>query len=218
MNSSDFRQLAWGKLSGNWGGPISVALVYLVVSSVLNYITKEMLYASVITTVILAPLNIGVNKYFIHFAKSKNPEFDMMFDGFKESFVKSVLLNLLTWLFVILWALLFIIPGIIKLFAYAMAPYILTEDPNVGITEALDRSQEMMQGYKMDLFILWLSFIGWFILCVITFGVALIWVAPYVRLATTEFYLQISGGNKVASVVEEDTKSEEDSFDAFLLK
>jgi len=76
----------------------------------------------------------------------------------------------------------------------------------------------MMKGYKLDLFILWLSFIGWFILSVITFGIALIWVVPYIRLATTEFYLEVSGGNKTPEVVVEQPLAEEDSFDSFLLK
>ncbi len=218
MNSSDFRQLAWGKLSGNWGGPIAVALVYIVINSIMTYITKDMLYASLITTIVTAPLQIGLMKYFILFSKSLNPEFDVMFDGFKESFVKSILLAYLTGIFILLWLLLFIIPGIIKIFAYAMAPYLLAENPNISLTEALDRSQEMMKGYKMDLFILWLSFIGWFILCVITFGIALIWVAPYFSLTNAEFYLQISGGNKTPEVVEEQPQAEEDSFDSFLLK
>jgi uncharacterized membrane protein len=218
MNSSDFRQLAWGKLSGNWGGPIAVSLVYLVITSILSYITQNMLYAGLITVIVTAPLQIGLYKYYILFSKSLNPEFDVLFDGFKESFVKSILLTYLTGIFIFLWLLLLIIPGIIKAFAYAMAPYILAEDPNIGITEALDRSQEMMNGYKMDLFILILSFFGWFLLGIVTLGIAFIWVAPYVSLAMAEFYLQVSGGNTVADVVEEQPQAEEDSFDSFLLK
>lgn len=218
MNSSDFRQLAWGKLSGNWGGPIAVALVQLLIINIVNYIFKDMRYATYVFLLILSPLNIGVLKYFILFSKSLNPEFDVIFDGYKESFVKSFLLAFLTNLFIALWLLLLVIPGIIKIFAYAMAPYVLAQNPHIGVTEALDRSQEMMKGYKLDLFILWLSFIGWFILSVITFGIALIWVVPYIRLATTEFYLEVSGGNKTPEVVVEQPQAEEDSFDSFLLK
>jgi uncharacterized membrane protein len=218
MSSYELRQRAWSKLTGNWGGPIAVSLIYAVITGVLSAITQNMPLASLLSILVTAPLAIGLNKYFIQFSRSLSPDVEVLFDGFKESFVSSILLSLLTALFVFLWTLLFIIPGIIKAFAYAMAPYILAENPSVGITEALDQSQEMMKGHKMDLFILGLSFIGWVLLGLITLGIAFIWVAPYISAASAEFYLEVSGGNIVHSVDETEKPAEEDTFDSFLLK
>lgn len=218
MNSSDLRHLAWGKLAGNWGGPIVVSLIYSLITGAISYFTQNMPFASILAIIVTAPLAIGVNKYFIQFSRSQSPEIEVMFDGFKESFTNSILLSFLTGIFIFLWMLLFIIPGIIKAFAYAMAPYILAENPSINVTEALDESQEMMKGHKMDLFILGLSFIGWFLLGLITFGIALIWVIPYMQAAQAEFYLEVSGGNVITEAVDEQKPTEEDSFDSFLLK
>lgn len=218
MNSSDLRHLAWGKLSGNWGGPIVVSLIYSLITGAITYFTQNMPFASILAILVTAPLAIGVNKYYIYFAKSQSPEMEVMFDGFKENFASSIILDLLTGLFVFLWALLFIIPGIIKAFAYAMAPYILAENPGMSATEALDQSQEMMQGHKMDLFILGLSFIGWILLGIVTLGIAFIWVIPYMHAANAEFYLEVSGGNAIPEAEVETKPAEEDSFDSFLLK
>lgn len=218
MNSSDFRHAAWGKLSGNQGGPIAVSLIYMVITGVLSAITQNMPAASLLSVIVTAPLAIGLNKYFIEFSKQLSPDVEVLFDGYKESFLSSILLSLLTGLLIFLWMLLFIIPGIIKAYAYAMAPYILAENPTISITEALDESQEMMKGHKMDLFILGLSFIGWVLLGLITFGIAFIWVIPYINAAHAEFYLEVSGGNVIAEAVEEQKPTEEDSFDSFLLK
>ena len=90
-----------------------------------------------------------------------------------------------------LWTLLFIIPGIIKSFSYAMTPYIIEEFPELSCTEAIHRSRMMMRGHKFDLFWLWLSFIGWGILSILTAGIGLIWLAPYMETAQAAFYEEV---------------------------
>ncbi len=195
-----------------------MSLIYMVITGVLSAITQNMPAASLLSVIVTAPLAIGLNKYFIEFSKQLSPDVEVLFDGYKESFLSSILLSLLTGLLIFLWMLLFIIPGIIKAYAYAMAPYILAENPTISITEALDESQEMMKGHKMDLFILGLSFIGWGLLGLITFGIAFIWVIPYINAAHAEFYLEVSGGNVIAEAVEEQKPTENDTFDSFLLK
>lgn len=84
--------------------------------------------------------------------------------------------------------LLFIIPGIVKSFSYAMTPYILEENPELSANEAIDRSRAMMKGHKFDLFWLYLSFIGWILLSILTLGIGLLWLAPYMQTATAAFY------------------------------
>lgn len=212
MNSSDFRHRAWSKLSGNWGGPIAVVLIQMLLIGVVSGISS-----GIGTIIVVGPLLVGVSGYFVNFALSKNPRFEDMFDGFKNCFGNSIVLYLLTMLFTFLWSLLLIIPGIIKQYAYSMAPYIMAENPMMTATEALDESQRIMKGHKMDLFILQLSFIGWFLLVIITFGIALIWVAPYIEAARAEFYLEISGGNETPVDTNDVlVDKSEDSFDAFL--
>ena len=98
---------------------------------------------------------------------------------------------LLVGILTFLWSLLFIIPGIIKAFSYAMTPFILDENPELGASEAIHRSRMMMKNHKFDLFWLYLSFIGWFLLCCITCGIGFIWLTPYINTAKASFYEEV---------------------------
>ncbi|MBO7575052.1 MAG: DUF975 family protein [Bacteroidales bacterium] len=89
---------------------------------------------------------------------------------------------------VFLWSLLFLIPGIIMSFSYAMTPYILEEHPEIGAWDASTRSKEIMTGHRFDLFWLYLSFIGWAVLCILTFGIGLFWLIPYMSASEIGFY------------------------------
>jgi len=96
-------------------------------------------------------------------------------------------------LYCLLWSLLFIIPGIIASYSYAMTGYILAEHPELTASEAIERSKEMMSGNRFRLFCLHLSFIGWAILCAFTFGIGNLWLTPYRQAATAAFYREVSG-------------------------
>ena len=104
---------------------------------------------------------------------------------------------LLMHIFIILWSLLFLIPGIVKAFSYAMTPYILEENPELGANEAIDRSRAMMKGHKFDLFWLLLSFIGWAILCVFTLGIGTLWLTPYTQTSVAAFYEDVKADYEV---------------------
>ena len=92
-------------------------------------------------------------------------------------------LNILIAIFTFLWSLLFIIPGIVKAYSYAMTPYIVHDNPEMPVRECIRQSQRMMKGYKMKLFLLDLSFIGWILLGIFSFGIGLLWVLPYMETA-----------------------------------
>jgi len=94
----------------------------------------------------------------------------------------------LMYLFIALWTLLFILPGIVKAFSYALTPYILEENPDLSANEAIDHSRAMMKGHKFDLFYLYLSFIGWFLLSFLTLGNGFFWLIPYMYTAQAAFY------------------------------
>ena len=95
-------------------------------------------------------------------------------------------------LYIVLWTLLFIVPGIIAAYRYAMTSYILAENPEMSAGEAIDRSKEMMKGNKWRLFCLHFSFIGWGILCAFTLGIGNLWLTPYMQAATAAFYRDIT--------------------------
>lgn len=105
---------------------------------------------------------------------------------------KAVWLRLRMSIFIFLWSLLLIIPGIIKSYSYSMAGFIMSENPEMSAKEAMEVSMQMMSGNKWRLFCLQLSFIGWDILCIFTFGIGYLWLNPYVNAATAAFYDEVS--------------------------
>ncbi|MBR1574964.1 MAG: DUF975 family protein [Bacteroidales bacterium] len=92
---------------------------------------------------------------------------------------------------VMLWTFLFIIPGIIKSFSYALTPYLLRDCPDLSALQCIKLSDRMMKGHKFDLFYLYLSFIGWLLLGILTLGIGLLWVMPYMQTASASFYLDV---------------------------
>lgn len=103
-------------------------------------------------------------------------------------FGKAFLTNLLVGLFLLLWTLLLIVPGIIMSFAYSQTFYIMQENPDMKAMEAIRASKELMKGYKWKLFCLDLSFIGWALLAILTFGIGFVFLTPYVEQAHCAFY------------------------------
>jgi uncharacterized membrane protein len=130
---------------------------------------------------------LGIAGYFLKRVRSEKIAIKNIFDGFKR-FGSSLLLFFLTIIFVFLWTLLLLVPGIIKAFSYSMAFYILYDNPGMSAPEALKRSKIMMHGYKGKLLLLELSFIGWILLGMITLGIAWLWIYPYMYLSIANFY------------------------------
>lgn len=148
------------------------------------------LVGGIIPLILTAPISIGMAMIYLNVTKGKKPEVVDVFKGF-DIFGQSILLVILISVFTMLWSLLLVIPGIIKGLSYSMAPYVLAENPEMTALEALNRSKQIMSGHKMDLFVLYLSFIGWALLGCITFGLVYIYVGPYMQATTANFYNQI---------------------------
>lgn len=106
-------------------------------------------------------------------------------------YLRNVWSMFLMYLFTILWALLLIIPGIIKSFAYAMTPFIIKDYPELSANQAINLSMKMMKGRKFDLFWLMLSFLGWMVLCVLSLGIGLFWFLPYWQTTLAAFYQDV---------------------------
>lgn len=144
-------------------------------------------FGSLISFVLSGPITLGVSAYFLKITRNEGPFIENMFGGFKF-FVKSFVLNFVIKLFTMLWTLLFVIPGIIASLGYSMSYYIMVDNPELSAMDALKRSKNMMYGFKTELFSLWCSYIGWFILGVISFGIGFLWINPYYAAAKANFY------------------------------
>ncbi len=139
---------------------------------------------TVLVTNILA---IGANRFYLS-AREYPANIGNLFHGYKNGFGRNVLTMFLRDLYVGLWSLLFIVPGIVKGYEYSMIPYILAENPTISKHEAFKLSKRMTKGYKGDLFVLDLSFLGWIILGLLTCGIGYIFLDPYINATKAEAY------------------------------
>ncbi|MDD4312588.1 MAG: DUF975 family protein [Eubacteriales bacterium] len=138
-------------------------------------------------------VELGYDKFNLSMYESASaPKIETVFSRFSY-FVNALLLRLLMFVKILLWALLFIIPGIVAAFRYSMAPYIMAENPDLSATEAIEESKRMMTDNKWRLFCLEFSFIGWWLLAALTGGIGGVFLRPYVKAAITAFYLDLTG-------------------------
>ena len=133
------------------------------------------------------PLTLGIYGILLTIHRGGEVSYNNLFEGFRN-FLSPFLAFLLTSIFTFLWTLLFIVPGIMAALRYSQTFYILKDNPGMDGNEAIQKSKAMMDGHKGELFTLWLSFIGWYLLCVITLGIACIWVVPYVSMSLAGYY------------------------------
>lgn len=188
MDRATLKSMAKEQIKGNIGVLFLVTLVIAVVAFLVNLIPTV---GSIAGSLVVTPaFSIATIVIYLNLTKGIKPEVKELFAHFGE-FWGAFKVTFLTGLFTALWSLLLIVPGIIKSYAYSQAMYILAENPGMGAREALKRSEEMMNGHKMELFVLGLSFIGWILLTCITFGIAGIWVIPYMSATCANFYNSI---------------------------
>lgn len=186
--NSALRALARQQLTGNWGESILAVVVVGIIIGVVSGISVAIPPVGIIINIIIGgPLTFGLIRYFLKLKRAEGPALENLFDGF-NNFVPSLVLFILIQVFTFLWFLLFIIPGIIAALRYSQAFYILNDNPGMSAMEALNKSKEMMMGHKGKLFVLYLSFIGWFLLSCITCGVGFLWLVPYVQTTLANFY------------------------------
>lgn len=145
-------------------------------------------YSSSIITLLLIPFTIAASGYYLNHIRGFNPEWKSLYkegiDNYGSYLVTGVLVNVFTFL----WSLLFVVPGIIKALAYSQAKYVIHDNPRLKGKEAIEISKRMTNGFKGDLFSMYLSFIGWYILVGLTFGILSIYVTPYVETTAAMYY------------------------------
>lgn len=139
---------------------------------------------------VLVPVSIGIVKYFINAAHDTQNANDVLFP-FKNRFGNVVLTNFLLSLYTFFWSLLFIVPGIIKSFEYSMIPYIMAENPAIDRKRAFEVSKALTDGNKWRIFVFGLSFIGWILLSMLTCGIGVFFLDPYMQAAYTQLYFDL---------------------------
>ena len=209
--NQEFKNTALAALKGNWAPTlvatiILVALTYIILGpyiAVYNFTLAGRAVPNMLTVIsyvlfivggifILSPISVGYIYSFYQLLAGSDSRItaNMMEKGLKPYF-RNVWGIFLMELFVNLWALLLIIPGLIKMYSYSMTPYILVDNPDLSANQAINMSRKMMKGHKFDLFFLHLSFIGWGVLAILTAGVGLLWLIPYMNTAQAAFYQEI---------------------------
>lgn len=175
---------ARAQLAGKWGIAVGVTFIYCIILLVLNIIPFIGWLAAVIVS---GPLVLGFTIFFLSLARGREVQIGTLFEGF-SSFTDALLTYIIMVVFIFLWMLLLIVPGIIKSFSYAMTFFIMADDRSVNGTAAITKSKEMMQGHRWKLFCLWCRFIGWALLCLLTLGIGFLWLAPYASTSMANFY------------------------------
>lgn len=193
LKARDFRYDAYRKLSGVWNIFALAALIYVFALGALNFVP---IAGSAAALILSGPLTFGLCEIALNVTRCKNIAFEQIFDGFKN-FVNTLLLYLLNTIFTALWSLLFIIPGIVAAYSYRMSYYIMLDNPAISPDDARKSSIEMMNGNKWRLFCLDFSFIGWYLLSALTFGILAFWVIPYHQTACAAFYQSLLAENYV---------------------
>lgn len=174
---------SFSDIFGELGGGISFFLPIILIAVMLA-VVFALAYSVFLGNVIA----VGQKGWFLRYSRGEYPSVGDLFASFRI-YKPAMLTMLLYSLYTFLWSLLFIIPGIVKSYAYALAPYIIYENPNIAPTEALRLSERMMQGKKWSLFVFHLSFFWWYLLSGITFGiVGIVYVYPYANTAEAMVY------------------------------
>ncbi len=206
-SNSEYKNEALHSLEGNWGQAVLASLIVFAIAMLCNGSTfAQKLYPAMsnglialtggagvlILIFITGPLSIGFSNAFKALFQVGNPNIAQNTLHFAlDNYLHKVWVYLLMEIKIFLWSLLFLVPGIIKSFAYILTPYIAVEHPDWSASECIAHSESLMEGHKMEMFSLYLSFIGWLVLCIITAGIGFLWVGPYLETAKAAFYAEI---------------------------
>lgn len=217
--NSEIRTEARSLMSGNWGSAVLLTFAYLIIVGGISFtaafigtIADQQINDThgmitrvldlLINLFILYPFAFSLVLLFIGFVRGEDKlSVGGLFKAFKSPhYFNSIGVYFLMGLFTALWTMLFIIPGIIKSLSYALAPYILADNPELSANEAIDESIAMMDGYKMDLFLIQLGYGALTALSVLALGIPLFWLVPYYQVVYAKFYEEVKNEYNVATI------------------
>ncbi|MBI2410072.1 DUF975 family protein [Candidatus Kaiserbacteria bacterium] len=181
-------------LRGKWGHAIGAYLIYLVIALLIG---STPLIGPVASLILSGPLMLGMVAFFLSFSRGQDTRFADLFKGF-EHFGRAMGTYLWMTLFIVLWTLLLIVPGIIAAIAYSQTFFLMADDAAIAHRPALKKSREMMYGYKWKYFCLQLRFLGWALLSILTLGIGFLWLLPYMQVSFSKFYDDLKGASAPA--------------------
>lgn len=195
------RQEAREILRGKWLAGVAITLIFGILMlltgafSVFN-LNDEVIFSllTILTAIVIGyPLQLGFTMVWLKVARhNSHPEVKDLFGAFNRRYHRSAMGTLLLMqIYTVLWTLLLIVPGVIKSIEYAMTPFIIADEPELGCNEAIEKSMAMMRGHRWQLFKMYLGMIGWMILGVFTCYIAWLWIIPYYQTAYAKFYLAL---------------------------
>lgn len=176
-----------------WKPVVILGIIGFIVGIIVGIFGEESVVGSIISIlfeIAIIPYTFGMYAYYLKLVRGK----DFSTDDLKKyypMFVRLFLIDLLAGIFIMLWSILLVIPGIIAAISYSMIYFIAVDDESLSSSEVLKKSKEMMNGHKWEYFVFQLSFIGWEILCTLTCGILLIWIFPYMTAANVMYYEEL---------------------------
>ena len=201
--NQDYKNAALAALKGNWGPAVLLALAMMGVSAVASATGSSAgasIFQVAVSICVLMPLTVGAYAAFRGLLHGQTENF--VHNAFGVSFnnwVHNVGAMLLTTVYVFLWTLLLIIPGIIKALSYSLAPYILAENPELTANQAIELSMKMMKGHKAKLFLMWLGYCGFALLSIVALCIPLLWLLPYYFTVFAKFYEEVKSEYNAAA-------------------
>lgn len=190
--NSELRAAAREALQEKWLMAAVAALVFSAISG----LTSIPIVGVVLALLIILPVAYGFSVVMLGVFRGKEIDFGVLFEGFHD-YGRILGTKLLQTVYTLLWTLLLIVPGIIKYYSYAMTDFILKDEPEVCNNAAIEKSMVMMEGNKMKLFLLDLSFIGWMLLSLLTCGIGMLFLQPYMIVARAAFYEDLKAQQQV---------------------
>jgi uncharacterized membrane protein len=185
--NSELMENAKASLSGKWGLAIGVNLLYILISGGVQSIN---VIGWIVWLVIGGPFLYGIQLFMLNLSRNEDAHLAQLFQGF-SIFEKNLKLYVLMTFKVLLWCLLLIIPGIIKAISYSQAFFLFIDDNSLNAKDALELSEQMMEGNKMRYFLLGLRLLGLALLCILTLGIGFLWFMPYAQMVFVKFYEDI---------------------------
>lgn len=196
MDRVSMKEHAKKQIEGKIFTLLAIYIIIFAASSIISFALGPV--SGIATLLVAGP--IALAQAFIYLGitkKSRMPKIEDLLVGFKgDNFLRALIAYIRYEVFVFLWSLLFIVPGIIKSISYSQMFYLMADDEKLEAGVAQRKSMEMMEGHKWEYFVLQLSFIPWHLLGIITFGIAYVWIVPYIETTMAEFHVRLVNNNK----------------------
>ncbi len=196
FNRVQYKKDALATLKDNWNIPCLLAIVYLILTALST--TGTSILCACVSGIICVGMTFTFMKMIVVSHALAGTEeaaekisFSTFLEGIESRWLTALLGSLWNLLWVSLWSLLFVIPGIVKAYSYSMMFYVIAENPKIGAMKAMDISKVLTQGHKANLFMMDLSFLGWAFLSMLSCGIGFIWLLPYMVMAKTYAYYDL---------------------------